>query len=357
MSNYSFSHNLMIAWAAQVSLPQLGARLISFIETRAGISTFRLVAQYASSTAFRNLPEELVSMIASEVRDQSFHRNMKDWVQADDCLAGRCTFLSHISPAENRITGPTCICDVSQCTSNVYTFDKEAKEQHDKTMWKWCCDLVEMNGRTKIAKCVRAFTQEFGIRPYFILMKHYDNVRSSFEVDIPFEVDAKGYLIIPLTRSPIHTSCGDGANSFGVDSLLDLQMLTDLTDDQRRKFKAAATLLNLHSYDAKEDDSVYLAYDAKVAYDANGMLVCQDCEGAEMWSEDHSMSTDCADDGNGDKQQSVAGGQEAKQDNGPGKTELPAPSVLPSTSPLATQVKREKKELQPKLMMLGCGDF
>ncbi|KAL8913359.1 MAG: hypothetical protein Q9171_001836 [Xanthocarpia ochracea] len=343
MSNCPFSsQNLMIAWAAQVSLPQLGARLISFIETRAGISTFRLVAQYTSSTAFRNLPEELVSMIASEVRDQSFQRNMKDWVQADDCLANRCTILSHIARAGSQITGPYCIGD----ESSMNAIEEEAHEQHCETMWTWCNDLVEMNGRSKIAQCVRAFTQEFGIRPYFMLMKHYD------ELCIPFEVDAKGYLIIPLTRSPIHISCGEDTNAFTVDSLLDLQMLTDLTDDQRRKFKAAATLLNLHAYDAKEDESVYLAYDAKEI-----KLVCQDCERADLWSEDHSMYTNSADGGNGNKQQSGAIGQEAKQDNGAGKTELPAPSVLPSPAQLATQVKMEKKELQPKLMMLGCGDF
>ncbi|KAL8922319.1 MAG: hypothetical protein Q9172_003611 [Xanthocarpia lactea] len=177
-------------------------------------------------------------------------------------------------------------------------------------------------------------------------MKDYD------EFCVPFEVDAKGYLIIPLTRSPIHVSCGDDTNSFTVNSLLDLQMLTDLTDDQRRKFKAAATLLNLHAYDAKEDESVYLADDAKEM-----KLVCQDCERAEMGSEDDSMYTDSADGGNGDKQQSGAIGQEAKQENGAGKTELPAPSVLPSPPQSANQVKMEKKELQPKLMMLGCGEF
>ncbi len=163
-------------------------------------------------------------------------------------------------------------------------------------------------------------------------MKLYD------ELCTPFEVYAKGYLIIPLTRSPIHASCGEDTNSFTVESLLDLQMLTDLTDDQRQKFKAAATLLNLHAYDAKEDDSVYLAYDAK-----EKKLVCQDCQSAEMWSEDHSMYTDSADGGHGDKQQSGAVGQEVKHDNGAGKTELPAPSVLPSPPQLATHVKMEKR--------------
>ena len=176
-------------------------------------------------------------------------------------------------------------------------------------------------------------------------MKHYD------ELCIPFEVDAKGYLIIPLTRSPIrHASWGKDTNSFNVDSLLDLQMLTDLTDDQRRKFKAAATLLNLHAYDAEEDESVYLAYDPKEM-----KLVCQDCESAAMWSEDDSMYTDSVDGGNGDKQESGAIGKEAKHENG--KPEIAAPSVLPSPGQLATQVKIEKKELQPKLMMLGCGDL
>ncbi len=94
-------------------------------------------------------------MIASEVRDQSFQRNMKDWVQADDCLANRCSILSHISRTGSGITGPTCTCDVFPCTSSVDALEEETQEQHDETMWKWSSDLAEMNGRSKIAKCVR----------------------------------------------------------------------------------------------------------------------------------------------------------------------------------------------------------
>ena len=148
MSSSAFSaDNTTIAWAARVSFAQLGARLTAYIETRASITTFRLAARYTSSTAFRNLPEELISMIANQAYDHSFYDNVHEWLCIEDCFAGECTTLSHFDRFCSR-------GDDESCRMLGLEYPKDVR-QHDDTVYDWTIALTEMDGSSKTAKCVR----------------------------------------------------------------------------------------------------------------------------------------------------------------------------------------------------------
>lgn len=89
--------DLTLAWATPVSLAQIGARLAAYAETKGAITAFRLAIRDTSLPAFHNLPEEIIGMIASEVRDVAFERKMKKWIKISRCLANTCTSMSHVS--------------------------------------------------------------------------------------------------------------------------------------------------------------------------------------------------------------------------------------------------------------------
>ena len=143
------SEKITIAWAARVSFAQLGARLTSYIETRASITTFRCAARYTPIKALHKLPEELISMIANQVSDQSFYGNVTEWVQAEDCLADRCTPLSHLGMFCSRDDGKAC--DLLEFGY----LDDESYEAHFERIFDWGKDVVNMDGRSKIAGYVR----------------------------------------------------------------------------------------------------------------------------------------------------------------------------------------------------------
>ncbi|KAL9036849.1 MAG: hypothetical protein Q9180_004061 [Flavoplaca navasiana] len=349
MSGSDFSsQKLTIAWATRVSFAQLGARLISYIETRASITTFRLAARYTPSSAFCKLPEELVLMIANEVSDQSFRTEMKDWVQASDCLANRCTSLSHIGMVCPHETEQKCRFVESEVCQ------EESMDDHFDTLVKFGNGLLQMDGTTKIAKYTRAFTREFGVRPYFLLNQKYE------ESCMPSYTDAKGYLIIPLTQGLLQSSSGEEVNSFTVDSILNPKMLTDLTEDQRRKITTAAMVLNLHAYDACEDESWYQD-DLEVCHcsniDSDECAWDSECDpfsgsGDELLrQEDVLRRRKIKQEERAKKQEGSAKEQKAKQDTSGASMEV----LLPS--PTSPQPKPEKKEVEPQLMMLGCGDY
>lgn len=78
---------IMIAWAMPVSLPQLGARLEAYVETKAAITTLRSAARYKSY----HLPEEIIQMIASNLQDIVFRHKMKSWIKIYKCATNTCS--------------------------------------------------------------------------------------------------------------------------------------------------------------------------------------------------------------------------------------------------------------------------
>ncbi|KAL8724911.1 MAG: hypothetical protein Q9181_006623 [Wetmoreana brouardii] len=349
-SSFSFQ-NLTIAWAAQVSLAQLGARLTAYMDTRATITAFRFIAQHAPLAVFRNLPEEMLSMIATVVRDQEFQRNMKRWVQVDNCLANTCTTLSHVPVEELNDFYDFCTNNLSEGRLAL-DFEDLVPERHVDTIFEWSHDLECLDGATEIAKCVRAFTREFGIRPYFMLNRSYED--SYF----PFEIDDKAYLILPLVQAPISSSYGEETTSFAVDSTVDFSLITPLTVIQRQKFQTAVAVLNHHAYDAKEDESIYS--DKPRSCGCRNLSECKDPEPLEDYD---SFDEDV------DKNKPGRGEKDASDDSGTTTEALPASSRSPSQTiePVNKDFERkelepanknfERKELEPKSMILGCGEL
>lgn len=167
---------------------------------------------------------------------------------------------------------------------------------------------------------------------------------------MPSETDAKAYLILTLTQAPFQSSSGEGTGSFAVDSVLDLKKLTDLTVEQRRKFSTAAAVLHLHAYDAREDESGYK--------EDLEPCDCSNCGDFHSDSEsDESVRLESATSKNDIKQQDGTEEQEAKQHSDAVHMEALSPSARSSSKQTPPKSKLEKKELQPELMMLACGEY
>ena len=68
-----------IAWDTHVGLAKLSARLVSYVSTKAIISAFRFAMKHSSSKACQNLPEEMLLMIAHDVRQMGFQLESEKW--------------------------------------------------------------------------------------------------------------------------------------------------------------------------------------------------------------------------------------------------------------------------------------
>ncbi len=158
-TNSASPSDIIVAWATPVSLAQLGARLFAYVETKAAITTFRLVARDTAVTACHCLPEEIKSLIASKVRDIVFKHRMKEWVKISKCLADSCKTLSHVPEAE--------LNSLALMVSSNYAEDDEwlaeqfadsAAEAHQKDVKRYCKALMNLKGhqgKSRLAKCVR----------------------------------------------------------------------------------------------------------------------------------------------------------------------------------------------------------
>lgn len=140
--------DVIFAWAAQVSLAQLGTRLTAYTDTKASITTFRLVAQKSQSKALRNLPEEVHELIASEVREPVFEREIKIWVKRSGCL-------NHF-----------CSMPYKECE------DEETYDRHLKDIEDWSNILTSLDGESKFAKRVRVRISAF-LHPKPLIIKQY----------------------------------------------------------------------------------------------------------------------------------------------------------------------------------------
>ncbi|KAL8687554.1 MAG: hypothetical protein Q9218_006306, partial [Villophora microphyllina] len=150
---YNVSYkDLTFAWAAQVSLPQLAARLISYIESKASITAFRLAYRYTKSTAFRNLPEEVISMIANEVRNIDFPAGMQSFVLMNKCLMGHCDARDHISPDEIEAAFGFCTNNTDPERIHVW-FEDEEDRRHKKSVEQWYTYLSLADRQTDLLQC------------------------------------------------------------------------------------------------------------------------------------------------------------------------------------------------------------
>ena len=148
--------DLIIAWAMPVNLAKLGARLAAYAETKATITTFRLVAGYKTQSTGRNLPEEIITMIAGKIRDTVFKRKIEPWVKTSRCLANTCTTLSHIPQAEfNSLAAIVTSNKMEDDEWLEEEFAEEAHEAHRKKVRQYCNALTSPKNNSRIAKSIK----------------------------------------------------------------------------------------------------------------------------------------------------------------------------------------------------------
>lgn len=94
------SSDLIVAWSAQVSFPQLCSSLLAYVETKAAITTLRLVSRKSGLISLKRVPEEIILKIGDNLRDAKFRRNMKGWVGIQQCFEGNCRMSKHATLEE-----------------------------------------------------------------------------------------------------------------------------------------------------------------------------------------------------------------------------------------------------------------
>ena len=154
-ANLASSGDIMVAWAVPVNLAWLGARLFAYVGTKATITTFRLVTENSPLTACRGLPEEVISLIAVEVREKVFQQKINDWIKFTMCLdSSRITKFRLIDMDINNL------CSMAQ----VELFDEGYEESsdmnllvnavktHPQNLELMCYFLTDTEGTT-LAKC------------------------------------------------------------------------------------------------------------------------------------------------------------------------------------------------------------
>lgn len=94
-------NSLVVTWAIPVDLATLAPRLEAYVDTR---DTINALKSCAMDTRARNflalLPQELVDMIALQIRESVFESRKKYWRQSLRCCAGQCKPSEHLDPRE-----------------------------------------------------------------------------------------------------------------------------------------------------------------------------------------------------------------------------------------------------------------
>ncbi|KAL2038539.1 hypothetical protein N7G274_008586 [Stereocaulon virgatum] len=91
-------NGITVAWATPVGAADLGARMESYVESKATVSTFRLCVQHARiGSLLGKLPHELVEMIATQIQDALFRKRLREWEKSIECCADDCIPSDHFS--------------------------------------------------------------------------------------------------------------------------------------------------------------------------------------------------------------------------------------------------------------------
>ncbi len=108
------------------------------------------------------LPEEIISMIASKVRDVVFEPKMELWTKISQCLTNTCTTVSHMSESDLERTK-----DISdeQLEKEWYP---DAEDNHQEHVRDYCNRLSMKSSKphrksSKLAKCVQVSFHEYSL--------------------------------------------------------------------------------------------------------------------------------------------------------------------------------------------------
>ncbi len=134
---------------------------MAYAQTKAQITTFRLVTRYTTLNACRNLPEEIISMIASNVRDAIFKQLIKEWIGIGRCLANTCAIRSHISQADRQCFFARVASGMIYDMSLEEYFEDSREVEHKEAVERYCKALTDLNGTGEIAKGVKVHTHHY----------------------------------------------------------------------------------------------------------------------------------------------------------------------------------------------------
>ncbi|KAL8833017.1 MAG: hypothetical protein Q9170_004563 [Blastenia crenularia] len=243
---------VFMAWAAEVSLAQLSARILAYAETKAVITTFRLVVEHAKI----GLPDDVNNR--QQCPELAFMDRIGDFVQKRKCLMGQCDPLSHFPP--ERIAA--VVAEIMSKMDGVQkpkdylaedvsmALQDEADDLHDTGVVRYCRMLTTLTGGSQFAKAVQCFTADFKLRPYFLVQQDYDD----YGYTEGTEAEAKAYLTLPVHFIPFKYANGEGSLTFSVRSPVDRSALKELSEEKRMRFTHVSNLLHLHPFDDKEDE-------------------------------------------------------------------------------------------------------
>ncbi|KAL8835311.1 MAG: hypothetical protein Q9170_003366 [Blastenia crenularia] len=237
---------VILAWAEEVSVAQLAARVVAYAETKAPFTTFRFAAKYTASSPLADLPEEVLSLIANEVRQLAFPLWMERFGRRGRCLAGICTGSDHVGPAE-----ATAIAASPKLHLNnrrvAGLIEITGWRRHNSNVTQHCKELADLAGRTRLGKAVRLFVRDFHAQPFFLIK----TIRYCVGHGI-MSFKSKAFLKIPIYELPIESFRQNGTADFFVHDSMDISRLGGLTEDQRLRLQRAATVLHLHPYNPNE---------------------------------------------------------------------------------------------------------
>ena len=150
-------YDVLVAWATQVSLPQLGARVEAYVHTKVTITTFRIVTTKATSSSLGNLPHEIINMVARHVRNAAFEDRIGRWMQGFRCLTGQCSELSHLTKSD---FGFVTSFDfrgsheewIGECIGSQW--DNGGIGRHQQSVERWF-NLLTESSMSRFYKCLR----------------------------------------------------------------------------------------------------------------------------------------------------------------------------------------------------------
>ena len=148
------SGSILLAWAVPVDLAWLGARLFAYVRTKATITTLRLVSKNSPLTACRSLPEEIISLIAIEVREMVFQLKIDDWVKFTTYLSS--WRLTQVRLFDTDLKNLCSMAQVDWCDEGYEELSAVDSlvnaESHPENLELMCKFLTDTEGTT-LAKC------------------------------------------------------------------------------------------------------------------------------------------------------------------------------------------------------------
>ena len=106
-------NGITVTWATPVDAAKLGARMESYVETKASVHDFKLCARHAQPGApLGRLPSEVIEMIATEVQDAAFDKHLKTWQDSTRCCANECRPSEHLNEEDYKMWKEDCLTEI-----------------------------------------------------------------------------------------------------------------------------------------------------------------------------------------------------------------------------------------------------